>query len=355
MQVIECIAICEAFVVCDSLGIDKSAFLEVILHGSAMSNTLKVFLTESGQGNFFPNQPMLDHWTAFLQAMCVRAKATGLPYSLPQVALASIATLTSEMSLIAPTESNGSASLSDEENSGKKDVLQRQAPGEKVLVVGLGLMGIGIEKRLAQATCTLGYDIDSSKRQVLEDCGGQWCDDIQSDCQDVMAVVIVVESAQQVNEVLFDGPSPISQHLRADATIIIHSTVPSDCAIEIQKRLEQIKSGLVVMDAPMSGAPSKASQGELLVSADPFLANLHPQFIHCTKLIDAKVLIGGPTDRYEGFKPYLQSYTKKILPFPRLGLASQLKLIHNTVAGANLIAAAYTMRLGDSMGIEKKV
>jgi lactate dehydrogenase-like 2-hydroxyacid dehydrogenase len=104
--------------------------------------------------------------------MCTRAKAASLPYSLPQVALASIATLTSEMGLIMPTKSNGSASLSNEDHFGNKDASHRRPQGEKVLVVGLGLMGIGIAKSLAKATCTLGYDIDSSKQQALENCSG---------------------------------------------------------------------------------------------------------------------------------------------------------------------------------------
>lgn len=152
---------------------------------------------------------------------------------------------------------------------------------------------------------------------------------------------------------MFDGPYPISKHLREGATIIIHSTVPSDCATKAQERLAQIERDIVVMDAPMSGAPSKASDGELLVSGGPF--NTHINFVHGVTLTNFKVLIGGPSDRYKSFEPYLQCYTKKILTIPRLGLASQLKLIHNIVAGSNLIAAAYTMRLRGAMGVDKKV
>jgi hypothetical protein len=79
------------------------------------------------------------------------------------------------------------------------------------------------------------------------------------------------------------------------------------------------------------------------------------EFSNTQVLTSAQVIFGGTSEGCAKYEPYLKLYTSQILKFPRLGLASQLKLLHNTVAGCNLMAAAYTLKLGHAMGFERSV
>jgi 3-hydroxyisobutyrate dehydrogenase-like beta-hydroxyacid dehydrogenase len=264
MQTIECIAISEAFMVCHLLKIDKSQLLRVLHHGSAKSDVLTPFSTDSSKGVMLPSKSTLDNWQGLLEVVCTHASDSGFSHTLPRTAIASIATLSGELKSVsaehaAPQEPSSKAEDSPE--TSPDDVKE----GDKVLVIGLGLMGIGIAKQLSKHVDTLGYDIDESRTKEFAKDGGRVCENVQEDCREAAFVVVVVESEEQIHEALFDGPEALSENLKDDATIIIHSTVSPGHASKVQERFSKNKPEVVVLDAPMSGTPTKAEQGQILV------------------------------------------------------------------------------------------
>lgn len=270
---------------CHLLGIETAQLLRVLQHGSAKSDVLTPFSTDSNMGVMQPSKSTLGVWKGFLEVVCGHARDSRFSYTLPRTAIASIATLSGEL------ESTSAERAAPQEPSSKNQDSPGTDPddvkrGDKVLVVGLGLMGIGIAKQLSKQVETLGSDIDESRTKAFAEGGGKVCENIQEDCREVAFVVVVVESEEQIHEALFDGDKAIAKNLKDDATIVIHSTVSPGHASRVQERLSQVNPDVVVLDAPMSGTPAKAGEGKILVchvknpphNSDTDMSTGHPRW-----------------------------------------------------------------------------
>ncbi len=139
-------------------------------------------------------------------------------------------------------------------------------------------------------------------------------------------VSICVTDDSDVEEVVCSEHGVLAG-LGAGGVIAIHSTVhPATC-----KRLaaKAAGSGVVLIDAPVSGGSPAASAGRLLVMA------------------------GGSADAVEQCRPVFETFGDPVLHMgPEVGAGQLAKLLNNVLFTANLASASSTLALGRSLGVD---
>ncbi|TFD88069.1 NAD(P)-dependent oxidoreductase [Cryobacterium lactosi] len=153
---------------------------------------------------------------------------------------------------------------------------QTQASGQNhpsghdytVAVLGLGAMGLPMATRLASALSVHGFDISQARLDLAADAGIEVFDSAQGAAAGADAVLLAVRNGDQLRDVLF-GENGISDVLSPGSVVIMTSTVGIDDVTAVAHRLAG--HGVQLVDAPLSGGPVRAGQGDLLivVGADP--------------------------------------------------------------------------------------
>ncbi|OCF44113.1 hypothetical protein I317_02067 [Kwoniella heveanensis CBS 569] len=199
-----------------------------------------------------------------------------------------------------------------------------QAQTAKVLIVGLGAMGLPIAQALTKSSIdVLGYDANASAAERFTQQGGKVVGDLEQAGKDRDTVLLVVNTAKQAEEVLFslDGRGLVTS-LPQNSLIIICSTIPPSEAIRIQTLLDTHKKGHQLIDAPVSGGPSRAVKGDLSIFAsgsEEALSRAHP-------ILSVLSTSAGNANLH--FIP------------GGLGSGSKIKLVNNLLAGIHLAVAA---------------
>ncbi|WVQ93674.1 hypothetical protein IAU59_000750 [Kwoniella sp. CBS 9459] len=198
------------------------------------------------------------------------------------------------------------------------------AQAGKVLVVGLGAMGLPIAQSLVKnGVDVVGYDANSSAVEHFTQQGGKAAQDLDGAGTDRDTVLLVVNTAKQAEEVLFglDGRGLVTS-LPKNSLIIICSTIPPSEASRIQTLLDTHQSGHQLIDAPVSGGPSRAIKGDLSIFAsgkDEALSRAYP-------VLSTLSTSAGNANLH--FIP------------GGLGSGSKVKLVNNLLAGIHLAVAA---------------
>lgn len=190
----------------------------------------------------------------------------------------------------------------------------------KVCVVGLGSMGMGVARScLAAGLETYGIDLDLEKCRLLEKAGAVSAGATCEDAENLDALVLLVVNAKQCKAVLF-GENGLAKRLKQGAVVMVSSTISAADAKEIAAALEQ--SGLLVLDAPVSGGAAKANTGDITVMA------------------------AGKEEAFDRLQPVLSAVAGKVYNIgEEIGLGSTVKIIHQLLAGVHIAAGAEAMAL----------
>ncbi len=144
---------------------------------------------------------------------------------------------------------------------------------------------------------------------------------------DVIAIVVV--NAAQIADVLFGTPEcpGIVAGSRPGQTVLLCSTIAPDDTIGFADRLAA--SGLVVIDAPISGGPARALSGEM------------------------SMMLAGPEAALQAIDALLADLAKSRFHLgASVGDAARAKLVNNLLAGINLAAGAEALALGIRLGLQ---
>ena len=136
---------------------------------------------------------------------------------------------------------------------------------KKILVIGLGSMGLGIAKSLLRSGHQVyGQDKSSTQIEKFKKHGGINTD-IPYDKIDV--VIIVVLNEIQTRDILF-GKDALSKKLKANSLVMVCTTVSPKFAKEMDILCQS--ESLLYLDAPISGGSKKSSEGKLsyMISGD---------------------------------------------------------------------------------------
>jgi putative dehydrogenase len=200
----------------------------------------------------------------------------------------------------------------------------------KVAVIGLGSMGMGIAHSLARAGFeVIGCDINADALTHLAECGAGTCklpSDIDPDCAVIICVVV---SAMQVEAVLF-GANGVAAKLRPDTLVMVCSTVAPQFAANTAARLQE--SGILYLDAPISGGAAKAEEGKLSIMAS------------------------GMAEAFAKAKDVTDAIAEKIYRIgDQVGQGSSMKMINQLLAGIHIAAAAEAMSLAIKVGLDARM
>ncbi|MFI0406016.1 NAD(P)-dependent oxidoreductase [Actinomadura sp. 3N508] len=186
-------------------------------------------------------------------------------------------------------------------------------------VVGLGAMGGRLADRLAETgRPVLGHDPFGGTAQVRR------ADTLTELAETASVLLLVLPTPSAVHGVTGE----LTPLLGPDHLLVNHSTVAVQDAIAIGSLTE---TGCQVLDAPFSGGTESAIAGTLTVFA------------------------GGDNGALLAAEPVLTAYASRVVACGALGAGTTVKLLHQHMVAAHVVAAAEVIRVAASVGLTATV
>lgn len=195
-----------------------------------------------------------------------------------------------------------------------------------VAVLGLGAMGLPMASRLATGLTVHGFDIAPARLDLARERGVKPFPSAREAVADADAVLLAVRDQYQLDDVLF-GDAGIAPALRAGSVVILTSTVGTAGVRPVAERLAE--SGIDLVDAPLSGGPARAGEGDLLI-----------------------VVGASPTAR-EKAAPVLELLASTLTVVgDNAGDGQALKTVNQLLCGVHIAAAGEALALADALGLD---
>ncbi|GAA1264560.1 NAD(P)-dependent oxidoreductase [Pseudonocardia aurantiaca] len=196
----------------------------------------------------------------------------------------------------------------------------------RVAVIGLGSMGLPMALRLATAFPVTAFDVADARRDAVEAGGVIAARTPAEAAADADIALLAVRDEAQARSALF-GPDGVVGALREGGLVILTSTVGPDAARDLAVTLAGHSLDLV--DAPISGGPARAGNGDLLV------------------------VVGAPREPLERARPILEHLASTLTTVgDRPGDGQAMKAINQLLAGVHIAAAAEAVALARGLGLD---
>lgn len=196
-----------------------------------------------------------------------------------------------------------------------------------VAVLGLGAMGLPMATRLTTGLDVHGFDIAAPRLELAADAGVTPFGSAREAVAGVDAVLLAVRDAAQLDEVLFGDATGIADALAPGAVVILTSTVGTDGIAAVAGRLAG--HGVELVDAPLSGGPVRAGNGDLLI------------------------VVGATPTAYEKARPVLELLASTLTVVGDApGDGQALKTVNQLLCGVHIAAAAEALALADALGLD---
>lgn len=200
--------------------------------------------------------------------------------------------------------------------------------GNRVAVIGLGSMGLGMARSLLAAGLdVIGADVSAERREAFAAAGGRVADSAAEAAAGADVAVLVVVNAAQLEAVLFDGG--VLGAMAANGVVVASPTIAPDAARAVAAKVAA--AGRLYLDAPISGGPVKAASGELTVMA----SGSDAAFARAQAALDAMAA----TVHRMGDAP---------------GAGSAMKLVNQLLAGVHIAASCEAMALAIKLELDPK-
>lgn len=195
-----------------------------------------------------------------------------------------------------------------------------------VAVLGLGAMGLPMATRLASELTVHGFDIADERLALAADAGITPFDSAAGAVEGVDAVLLAVRNGQQLRDVLF-GENGIVGALSAGSVVIMTSTVGINDVKDVAAQLAPHNIELV--DAPLSGGPVRAGEGDLLI------------------------VVGASPAARETAQPVLGLLASTLTVIgDSAGDGQAFKTVNQLLCGIHIAAAAEALALADKLGLD---
>jgi len=194
-------------------------------------------------------------------------------------------------------------------------------------LIGLGAMGAGIAATLRRAGYHLHVcDARPGAAAAFAADGGTAHDtpaQVAAHCDRIISVVV---NAQQTEQVLF-GDAGAAAAMKPGSVFVMCSTVDPNWSVALEERLAA--TGILYVDAPISGGAAKAAAGQMTVMS------------------------AATPEAYAKAGPMLDAMAGKVYRLgDRAGAGSKVKIINQLLAGVHIAAAAEAMALGLREGVD---
>lgn len=204
-----------------------------------------------------------------------------------------------------------------------------QAGGEKIGFIGLGSMGKAMATNISKAGFSLTvYDIRKEPLAEMEKIGVKVAKSTKELGQQCDTIVVMVLNYPQIKEVVFP-PEGVLGGMKNGSTLIITSTISPLEMVEVEKVAS--KSGVAVMDSPVSGGHERAVEGTLVLMA------------------------GAEEKVFKENEPLLKAMGKHIYYTGGVGKGQTVKMINQLLVGAHQVAAAEALVMAKKLGMDLNV
>jgi 3-hydroxyisobutyrate dehydrogenase len=200
---------------------------------------------------------------------------------------------------------------------------------QRVAFVGLGAMGLPMAAHLATAFPVAAFDISAERRELAARRGATIADSPAHASRDADLVVLAVRDGHQAHSSLF-GADGVVDTLRSGGVVILCSTVGPDTARQIAEQLST--HGILLVDAPISGGPVRAGNGDLLIVVGAEDKALTQAKAVLDRLASTLTVVG-----------------------PRPGDGQAFKTINQLLAGVHIAAAAEAVALARGLGLDPQI
>ena len=198
-----------------------------------------------------------------------------------------------------------------------------------VAVLGLGAMGRPMATNLAERFPVRGFDVVAERRALAERAGVVPTGTAAEAVAGADVVLIAVRDRAQLEQLLF-GETGIAPHMARGAVVLLTSTVGDAGVRAVAPRLAE--AGLRFVDAPVSGGPARAGDGDLLV------------------------VVGADDDAWAAAEDVLDAMASTLV---RVGDApgdgQAMKTVNQLLCGVHIAAAGEALALARALGLDAEV
>lgn len=197
---------------------------------------------------------------------------------------------------------------------------------KKIAVLGLGAMGLPMATNLTKEFTVTGFDPVAERVSLASESGIQTEPTARKAAEGADFVVLAVRNQEQLDNALY-GDDGVATVLDEGATIILTSTVGVEVAAGAEGPLAEKGIGLV--DAPVSGGPKRAGEGDLLV------------------------VVGALPDVYDRALPVLEAMAGTLVKVGDSGGKGQaMKTVNQLLCGVHIAAAGEALALARKLELD---
>jgi 3-hydroxyisobutyrate dehydrogenase-like beta-hydroxyacid dehydrogenase len=195
--------------------------------------------------------------------------------------------------------------------------------------IGLGAIGAPMAKTLVTSGFQLSvFDILPERMRPLVEAGARGASSPAEASENAEAIIIMVMTASQVEDVLF-GDDGAVQALAPGSALLIMSTIGPEKVGTLAGELAE--SELRVLDAPVSGGPSRAEEGDLLI------------------------MVGGARDLLDESRSVLETMGSTVVHCGESpGDGQAVKMVNQLLVGIHLAAAGEALAYADALGLDPR-
>ncbi|MDR6429297.1 2-hydroxy-3-oxopropionate reductase [Variovorax paradoxus] len=202
-------------------------------------------------------------------------------------------------------------------------------PGQRVAVIGVGIMGSAIARRLLEcghAVCV--FDLDAAKVAALQQQGARAADTAAAAASASDFVITSLNSAAVLERALF-GEAGVAAAAPADPQrlLIDMSSIDPASTRRLAQSLRE-RTGMGFVDAPLSGGAPKALLGQLTVMA------------------------GGSKDDVARARAVMDSLCANYTRMGESGAGQTTKLVNQLLCAIGFQAVAEAVRLAEAGGVD---
>ncbi len=196
----------------------------------------------------------------------------------------------------------------------------------RIAFIGLGNMGRPMCENLTKAGHdVVGYDVVAAARDAYAAAGGRVADTLAEALAEADTVISMIPTGKHVRAA-YEGEGGVLALARPGTMLIDCSTIDVESARAVSKAAAE--AGLVMVDAPVSGAVPAAQAGTLTF------------------------MVGGTAEGFERARPVLAAMGPKIFHVGASGNGVALKICNNMMAGMSMVAISEVLALAEKLGLD---
>lgn len=199
----------------------------------------------------------------------------------------------------------------------------------RIAVLGLGAIGLKMAGWLAKSFDVVGYDIAAERMVLAEHDGVARAETSRQAADGTDLGLVAVRNRSQLDELLY-GADGIAEVMKKGSAIILTSTIGIAPVEEVAVQLAEQGIGLV--DVPVSGGPTRAGSGDLLVTVGAYEAD------------------------YKVAEPVLEAMASTLVwvgNWP--GKGQSMKTVNQLLCGVHIAAAGEALALAGKLGLDQTV